>query len=78
MKTRALFGEAARLVPVLLAVALTLGAAGGYHVIQRIPIPGDSGWDYITADSQARRLYVPHGTEAWISTPTKSSEKLRG
>jgi DNA-binding beta-propeller fold protein YncE len=66
MKTRALFGGAARLVPVLFAVALTLGAAGGYHVMQRIPFPGDSGWDYITADSQARRLYVPHGTEVVV------------
>ena len=34
-----------------------------YHVIQRIPIPGDTGWDYITADTDSRRLYVPHGTE---------------
>src|SRR5205085_8689406 len=37
--------------------------AGGYHLIQRISIPGDTGWDYITADSAGRRLYVPHGVE---------------
>ncbi len=37
--------------------------ASGYHVIKRIPIPGDTGWDYITADSEGRRLYVPHGIE---------------
>lgn len=41
-------------------------AADGYHVIKRIPIPGDTGWDYITADSEARRLYVPHGTEVVV------------
>jgi DNA-binding beta-propeller fold protein YncE len=35
-------------------------------VIKRIPIPGDSGWDYITADTEGRRLYVPHGTEVVV------------
>ncbi|HTZ82356.1 MAG TPA: hypothetical protein VMB66_04150 [Candidatus Acidoferrales bacterium] len=37
-----------------------------YHVMKRIPIAGDTGWDYITADSEARRLYVPHGTEVVV------------
>src|SRR6266853_2949169 len=37
-----------------------------YHVITRIPIPGDTGWDYIAADSEGRRLYVPHGTEVVV------------
>jgi DNA-binding beta-propeller fold protein YncE len=66
MKTRALFGAGLRLVALLLAITSALAAAGGYHVIMRIPIPGDSGWDYITADSQGRRLYVPHGTEVVV------------
>jgi len=37
-----------------------------YHVTTRIPIPGDTGWDYIAADSEGRRLYVPHGTEVVV------------
>jgi len=41
-------------------------AADTYHVIKRIPIPGDSGWDYITADTDGRRLYVPHDTEVVV------------
>ncbi len=48
------------------AVASALIAAGTYHVIKRIPIPGDYGWDYVTADSEARRLYVPHGVEVVV------------
>jgi DNA-binding beta-propeller fold protein YncE len=40
--------------------------SSGYHVIQRIPIPADTGWDYITADTQGRRLYVPHGTKVVV------------
>jgi len=41
-------------------------AASRYHVITRIPIPGDTGWDYIAAESEGRRLYVPHGTEVVV------------
>jgi hypothetical protein len=35
-------------------------------VVKRISIPGDTGWDYITADSDGRRLYVPHGIEVVV------------
>ena len=44
----------------------TAAATSRYHVITRIPIPGDTGWDYIAADSEARRLYIPHGTEVVV------------
>jgi DNA-binding beta-propeller fold protein YncE len=39
---------------------------GGYHVVKRIPIPGDTGWDYVTTDTDGRRLYVPHGIEVVV------------
>jgi DNA-binding beta-propeller fold protein YncE len=41
-------------------------AAAGYHVVRRIPLAGDTGWDYITADTEGRRLYVPHGIEVVV------------
>jgi DNA-binding beta-propeller fold protein YncE/mono/diheme cytochrome c family protein len=44
----------------------TAAAGSRYHLIARIPIPGDTGWDYIAADSEGRRLYVPHGTEVVV------------
>ena len=34
-----------------------------YHVVKKIPIPGNGDWDYVAADSDARRLYVSHDTE---------------
>jgi DNA-binding beta-propeller fold protein YncE len=49
----------------LAAVAAAL-AADAYHVTKRISIPGDTGWDYITADTDGRRLYVPHGIEVVV------------
>jgi DNA-binding beta-propeller fold protein YncE len=44
-----------------LFVAPTI-AADGYQVTKKIPIPGQGGWDYLTVDESARRLYVSHGT----------------
>jgi DNA-binding beta-propeller fold protein YncE len=35
----------------------------GYHVVGRFPIGGEGGWDYISIDSDARRLYVSHSTQ---------------
>jgi len=43
--------------------AMLLQATTGYKVQARYPIPGDGGFDYLTIDSFARRLYVSHGTE---------------
>ena len=53
---------------VSLGSILLLGvhAADGYRVVKRIPVPGDTGWDYITADTEGRRLYVPHGVEVVV------------
>ncbi|HSS97294.1 MAG TPA: YncE family protein [Terriglobales bacterium] len=38
----------------------------GYHVIKKIPIPGQGGFDYLTIDEGARRLYVSHGTQVEV------------
>jgi DNA-binding beta-propeller fold protein YncE len=48
---------------IALAAVVAGLAADGYQVMKRISIPGDTGWDYITADTDGRRLYVPHGIE---------------
>lgn len=38
-------------------------AQSNYRVINRIPVEGNGGWDYITMDEAASRLYVSHGNE---------------
>ena len=53
------------------AVAFSLAAApspagSGYHVIKTIPVGGDGGWDYVYVDSDARRVYVSHGTHVVV------------
>jgi len=37
-----------------------------YSIVKKIPIPGTGGWDYLTVDEGARRLYVSHGTAVEI------------
>jgi len=49
---------------VLLGVPCT--ALAEHHVIKKIPVGGDYGWDYLTADSDARRLYVSHDREVVV------------
>ena len=49
------------LLPLLIAATPT-----GYHVTGEIKIGGEGGWDYLTVDSAARRLYVSHATHVVV------------
>jgi DNA-binding beta-propeller fold protein YncE len=40
--------------------------ASGYHVAKTIPVGGDEGWDYVAVDSDARRIYVSHGSRVVV------------
>jgi len=41
-------------------------AASGYRIIKTIAVGGEGGWDYVTVDSEARRVYVSHATHVVI------------
>ena len=51
---------------VLVAAVAAAAAPTGYHIIKEIKIGGDGGWDYLTMDSAARRLYVSHATHVVV------------
>src|SRR5216684_6412635 len=40
--------------------------ASGYHLSKTIPVGGEGFWDYATVDTDARRLYVSHGTHVVV------------
>src|SRR5258708_25945119 len=42
------------------------GAAGPYHFLKEIPVGGEGGWDYLSIDGGARRLYVSHATKVVV------------
>ena len=54
-----------------LAVVLSSGiptraAEAPYHLLKEIQIGGDGGWDYLSVDSNARRLYVTHSSKVVV------------
>jgi DNA-binding beta-propeller fold protein YncE len=46
---------------------VALAATGsGYHVTATYKVGGEGGWDYLTADASARRLYISRGTHVIV------------
>ena len=41
-------------------------ADSGYKVLKRIPIGGAGGWDYLTMDAAARRLYIARSNRVQV------------
>src|SRR5436305_240309 len=52
-------------VSLLIATAVIAGPSG-YHVAKTYKIGGEGGWDYLTVDSKARRVYISRGTHVMV------------
>jgi DNA-binding beta-propeller fold protein YncE len=50
----------------LVLVAIVHAAAPGYHLIRKMELGGEGGWDYLTVDDAARRLYISRGTHVMV------------
>jgi hypothetical protein len=59
----------------LLTLILTAASVQGEPSLPPVPhyqlnasfsVPGEGGWDYVTVDSAARRLYVSHGDQIQV------------
>ena len=44
----------------------SIHAATAYHLLKEIPVGGEGGWDYLSVDSSAHRLYVSHATKVVV------------
>ena len=77
-----------RPVLVLIAAAMSLCAPlavsqqdGSYKILKTARVGGEGGWDYIYADSEGRRLYIPRGAtravEATDTTPEVAAVPAR-
>src|ERR1043165_3401839 len=58
-----------RLAVLMLGGAMALenaAAADAYKFLTEIPIGGEGGWDILTVDSAAKRLYVSHATKVVV------------
>lgn len=54
------------LLGVLVCAGVGVAAASGYHVLGETRVGGEGGWDYLTVDAAARRLYVSHATHVAV------------
>jgi YVTN family beta-propeller protein len=50
----------------LLAAAAVAAAGPGYHIMATYKLGGDGGWDYLTVDAPARRLYISRATHVMV------------
>ncbi len=50
----------------LLMSTTSSAAEPGYHVIKKLHLGGDGGWDYLTVDSAAHRLYISRSTHVMV------------
>ena len=52
---------------IALTLVTTASVRGAeYHLLKEIPVGGDGGWDYLSVDESARRLYVSHATKVVV------------
>ncbi|HUN63841.1 MAG TPA: YncE family protein [Candidatus Sulfotelmatobacter sp.] len=71
MKTRKSFSIVLALAAVVIGSVMAWAKANpagssGYQVVKTVPLPGDGFWDYVGVDSDARRIYVSHGTKVLV------------
>ena len=45
---------------------VTYALDSGYHVIKWLKVGGEGGWDYLTMDNAARRLYISRSTHVMV------------
>jgi DNA-binding beta-propeller fold protein YncE len=41
----------------------------GYHLVKKITLGGEGGWDYFTVDSATHRVFIPRGTHTMVLDP---------
>ena len=41
-------------------------AAPNYHLLQKVTLGGDGGWDYLTVDPDARRIYISRSSHVMV------------
>lgn len=54
------------LILAVCGVFVAAGSPSGYRMTNQIPLPGAGGWDYLTVDVAARRVYVSHATQVEV------------
>lgn len=57
---------AVRSIVVLMFGLAAFASAPGYHLIKTIHLGGEGGWDYLTVDQPAQRLFISHANHVMV------------
>lgn len=61
-----LFGVGSFVICAAFSANIFAQKAPGYHLLNKIEVGGEGGWDALIADPDAHRLYVSHGTKVVV------------
>ena len=64
---------AAAALSIAMVAAQARAADGPYKLIKDVAIGGEGGWDYLTVDAAAKRLYISHGTKVVVFDTVKDA-----
>ncbi len=53
----------------LAALAFAAPQSTGYHLVKKVTLGGDGGWDYVNVDSDSHRVFISHGTHVMVVDP---------
>lgn len=66
MKTKSSLVFCGSLLGLVLSGPVVGVASESYRLLKEIPVGGEGGWDYLSVDSAAHRLYVSHATQVVV------------
>ena len=66
MRLRKALGLLALAAPVAALLIAAPADTPGYNLVKTVLVGGDGGWDYLTLDAAARRLYVSRGNRVMV------------
>src|SRR6266513_3172603 len=48
------------------AITSLASPSAGYHISQKVNVPGTGSWDYVTVEEAGRRVYIAHATQVEV------------
>ncbi|MFZ1978266.1 MAG: YncE family protein [Bacteroidota bacterium] len=60
----------------LISIVCIAQPKSGYHLVSKIAVGGEEGWDYLTFDPPSHRLFISHGTN--VTVINTDSDKVVG
>jgi DNA-binding beta-propeller fold protein YncE len=62
-------------ISIVVGIVAFAASTPGYHIIKTYQLGGDGGWDYLTLDNSAHRLYISRATRVMV-IDTESGQQV--